>query len=201
MIKRIKRLRRVQICTLFNFLRKNQLETNILDITSFLERTSYMFTNFIITIKEGIMLDPMQLLIYAPLFVFMGFASYIDSHELRIPDRLNLCMFFLRLLVIPIFPIEVTHILGGILGGLFILIPAMIILKPMGGDIKFATVLGLWIGDVSIFIVMVISAITFILYAGLIKRLDRKKSLAFAPFMSASCVLVFIIGLILYYIN
>ena len=160
-----------------------------------------MLETYIDMIVSGITMSPEKMLILTPVFMFMFMASKIDSKELRIPNQLNFAMFLLRLLVVPLYPIGAEHLLGFVLGGLFIMIPAIIILKPMGGDIKFLAVLGFWMGDVTILVTMIFAAIFFIVYAGIIKKKERKESVAFAPFMSISCTLVMFIGLILHFIN
>ena len=175
--------------------------TFILNVTKKERIKKTMLENYIYMIVEEITLTPEKLLILTPIFIFMLMASRIDMAELRIPNQLNLSMFILRLMVAFVYPIGSEHILGFIFGGLFILIPAMIILKPMGGDIKFLAVLGFWIGDIPIFITMIFATIFFIVYAGIIKKKGRKESMAFAPFMSIACTLLMCIGLILHFVN
>lgn len=156
-----------------------------------------MLENYLNMIVEEITMSPEKLLKITPLLIFMVMGSMIDSKELRIPNRLNLAMFALRFLVLPLYPIETKHVLGCILGALFIMIPAIMIMKPMGGDIKFLAVIGFWMGDVATLITMIIASILFIVHEGLIKRRGRKESVAFGPFMSIGCTVVILIGVLL----
>lgn len=83
-------------------------------------------------------------------FVFIGillYAAYMDATQMKIPNNFNKFALVLRILIIPIFPLTLFDIIGGI--GLFLalLIVGMInINNDMGGDIKFAGVFGAWTG-------------------------------------------------------
>lgn len=74
------------------------------------------------------------------------------------------------------------------------MIPAMIILKPMGGDIKFAAALGLWVGDVKLVLSLSIAVILFVIYGVFIKKLNRKESAPFAPFMALGFLIITAVG-------
>lgn len=155
--------------------------------------------NFEMMMMKGIEVTPRILLYMIPVFAFIVIASSIDQKYMKIPNKLNYTMMLLRLSFAMFYPIEGTHILGFIIGGALILIPAMIVLKPMGGDIKFCAALGFWIGDIKILFTLVVAVIMFVVYGVFIKKLDKRESAAFAPFMSLGCVVVLLIGLFLHY--
>ena len=156
-----------------------------------------MIDDYINMLAENIRLEPIELLYLIPVFIYMIFASKIDAKFMKIPNKLNYLMMSLRIVFAVCYPIEASHLFGFIIGGALIMIPAMIILKPMGGDIKFSAALGFWIGDVSILITLILAVIMFMFYGIKIKKLNRKQSLAFAPFMSIGYLIIVAIGLII----
>ena len=153
-----------------------------------------MLEDYIDMLVTELAVTPVKILYLTPVFIYMIYASFYDSWTLTIPNRLNYCMMWLRLLIMPAFAIVFQLAFGFMIGGALILIPAMIILKQMGGDIKFAA-LGLWAGDVSILVTMVFALISFVIYAGVIKKVNMKKSIAFSPFISLSYMIVLFIGM------
>ena len=154
-----------------------------------------MLEDYIDMLVTELAVTPAKILYLTPVFMYMIYASFYDSWTLTIPNRLNYCMMWLRLLIMPAFAVDLKNAFGFMIGGALILIPAMIILKPMGGDIKFAAALGLWAGDVSILVTMVFALISFVIYAGVIKKVNMKKSIAFSPFISLSYMIVLFIGM------
>lgn len=156
-----------------------------------------MFEYYYTMVVDALRLTPNDLLYLIPVAIFMVMASVNDAKEMKIPNKLNYSMMMFRLMFAAVYPIGGEHILGFLLGGALIMIPAMILLKPMGGDIKFSAALGFWVGDVSILLTLVFAVIMFLFYGIKIKRLDMKKSLAFAPFMSIGYVIVALIGLLI----
>ena len=158
-----------------------------------------MFYDYYTMVINALRIAPKELLFLIPVAIFMIMASVNDAKEMKIPNKLNYTMIILRLMFAGMLPITGEHILGFILGGALIMIPAMILLKPMGGDIKFSAALGFWVGDVSILLTLIFAVIMFLFYGIKIKKLDMKKSLAFAPFMSIAYVLVAIIGVAIYF--
>ena len=123
--------------------------------------------------------------IYAvlPILMFLFLASVSDLKTLKIPDYLNRTFFLSRFLFIFWVPISTGNIMGFIIGGLIILIPAMIMLRPMGGDIKLVAVLGLWTNDAVILSSILIGIFLFVGYAFL-KKSGKKEMIAFGPFVA-----------------
>ena len=128
--------------------------------------------------------------------VFIAAASYTDIREKKIPDKLNLAMFLARGLIVFIYPLSGDCILGMLFGLLIILIPAVIMLVPMGGDIKFSAVLGIWLGIYGILVALLAGVVLFIL-TGAVRRLGRKDMMALGPFVSAGTVLLFVLWAVL----
>lgn len=156
-----------------------------------------MINNYISLIAENLRLEPNDLIYLMPVFLYIIVASKIDAEFMKIPNKLNYTMMSLRFLFMVYYPLEASHLLGFLIGGALILIPAMIILKPMGGDIKFSAALGLWVGDISILLTLILAVIMFLFYGIKIKKLDKKDSLAFAPFMTIGYIIIVIVGLII----
>ena len=129
----------------------------------------------------------------APVIIFYILAaSYTDAKQKKIYDKLNISLLILRLVSASIYPITSRHLIGAIFGLLIILIPAMIMNIPMGGDIKFAAVLGLWISDSGIYVSLAIGAILFIIY-GLAAKKKRKEMVPLGPFISIGCLCIMVI--------
>lgn len=121
------------------------------------------------------------------ILIYLILASISDIKEKKIYDRLNLAFLILRLFAAYVYPISTRSLIGMIFGFLIILIPAMIMLVPMGGDIKFAAVLGLWIGDSGIYGSLAIGVILFVIYS-LIAKKKKKDMIPMGPFISIGCV-------------
>ncbi|WP_373262073.1 prepilin peptidase [Hungatella hathewayi] len=154
-----------------------------------------MIEYYVSMIISGIKMEPRDLIYSIPVIIFISIASRIDLKIMKIPNKLNYTMILLRLALAVYIPIQASNILGFVIGGALILIPAMIVIKPMGGDIKFAAALGLWIGDISIFLTMILAVVMFLFYGFKIKKIDVKESLPFAPFISIGYILIIAIGL------
>jgi leader peptidase (prepilin peptidase)/N-methyltransferase len=114
-------------------------------------------------------------------------ASITDIKEKKIFDKLNYSFLLLRIIAIPIYPIQRTHIVGFIAAFFIVLIPAMIKGRQMGGDIKFAAVLGAWIGDDSIFASILIACVFFVLFAFVGKK-KKDDMIPFGPFISIGTI-------------
>lgn len=150
--------------------------------------------NLMEIITRELQMQPKDLLPLIPVFIFIAIAAYIDQKEMRIPNQLNYGMMMFRFAFIPFLPLEAKYLIGFIIGGAIIMIPAMIILKPMGGDIKFAAALGLWVGDVKLVLTLSVAVILFVVYGVFIKKLNRKESAPFAPFMSLGFLIITAVG-------
>lgn len=133
------------------------------------------------------------------LFVFLSIASYFDIKEFKIPNKLNLSFLIGRFVLIPFISIGLENIYGLLVGLLLILIPAMIINKPMGGDIKMSAVLGFYLGIQNIIVLLIGTVVVSIVPAILKKRQEseERKDIPLAPFVLISFIIVNIISCIL----
>lgn len=111
------------------------------------------------------------------LMMFLAFATYTDIKSLKIYDKFNIVFLIVRIIFIfiPIYGIGLTpsHLLGAIAGCLFLFIPAFILLHKMGGDIKFLSILGLYLGVYLTVFLLLISCITMLLFS-VIRIIYRK---------------------------
>ena len=132
------------------------------------------------------------------LLIFLVIASYFDKKQMKIPNKLNLIFFIIRLALIPIIGINVENIYGLLAGLFLILVPAMIKCKPMGGDIKMMAVLGFYLGVQNILILLVGTVIfALVYYIPTILGKKEKKDVPLAPFVLSSFILMNIIGFII----
>lgn len=126
------------------------------------------------------------------LLIYIGIASYTDFKEKKIRNWLNYSMLGLRIAAIPLIGISMDSVLGAVFGLLIILIPAVIMLVPMGGDIKFSAVLGSWLGGFGILFSLAVGCVTFVI-TGLIRKMKKKDMMALGPFISLGTLLLMII--------
>lgn len=120
--------------------------------------------------------------------IFLVVATVIDVKHMKIPNKLNALFFIARFALIPWLAFSVWDVVGGIVAFLALFIPAMIKNQPMGGDIKMAGVIGLYIGMFLTPVFFIVACVYFILYVGASKRM-----LPFAPFFLASNVTLMIV--------
>lgn len=133
------------------------------------------------------------------LFIFFIISSYTDIKHLKIYNIFNFIFLVVRIvfLFMPYnpYPLTISHLLGAIVGFLVLTIPAMALMHKMGGDIKFITVLGLYLGGPFIVLLLFLSCILMLLFSfvrKLITKKDIKKILVpFAPFFMISYCLIF----------
>lgn len=89
-------------------------------------------------------------LVVAFLVAAFMFASYTDMLEYKIYDKFNIFLFGARVVFtfIPVYTLEmdIWSFLGAAVSFLALIIPAVVFLQKMGGDIKFMTVMGLYLG-------------------------------------------------------
>lgn len=154
-----------------------------------------MFLGNILENLKLIYSNPIILLIS---ITFLTIASYFDFKTRKIPDRLNLLFLIMRIGLIPLIGFNFNNLLGLVFGGLVILIPAMIMNKPMGGDIKCMAVLGFIIGIHSAFVLLITIAFTSLIYILIVNyTLKSRIEIPFAPFYLfahlAMCILINII--------
>lgn len=133
--------------------------------------------------------------IYITLLLFLLIAGVIDYKTKKIPNKLTYTVIVFRFILIPFVGITWWEILGAFIGALIILIPAMISMTSMGGDIKMNFIVGLYLGPIA---VLCYSMISFgLLSITLIYLFKRKKIsiLPVAPFFLATHLVV---GLLIY---
>lgn len=149
---------------------------------------------------------------YVAIFLLIMFliASYTDLKTMKIYNKFNivfLCTYVVYFFIpAPIglgmnFSALGLSIVGGIIGMLFLLIPAVALMHQMGGDIKFIGVVGLFIGAYNIFVLMIIACITnliyFIVNIYLLKRSKKESNKPFAPFLCLGYIILFIVTICL----
>lgn len=136
--------------------------------------------------------------IILPMMLFMMMAVASDLRELKIKDSLTRPFFYIRVVLLSGIQIiamqygnldlgqglTAGNLCGAALGGLLILIPAMIMMQPMGGDIKFAATLGLQVGPVGIFWSLIGACLIFYGYAFLTIKNKGRMMIPFAPFIA-----------------
>lgn len=126
------------------------------------------------------------------ILVFMLYASYTDIKSHRISNKLVIAFVIARVAAVFYYPIRVTHLLGG--AGIFVILLAagMIVMHQMGGDIKFSAALGLWLG-LNATVVAFLVAIVLIGLSYLVRRLNPKFLLPFAPYICIGTVVSYLI--------
>lgn len=133
------------------------------------------------------------------LFLFLGIATYTDLKNLKIPNKLNGAFLIIRILIIPIVGFGWTNIGGAILAFIALMIPAMVKMQKMGGDIKCLTVVGLYLGVYITPIFILIACIGLALYTGVQYVIFKKGGmLPFAPFFLFAHTLLTIIYFIVF---
>ena len=92
---------------------------------------SYIFNNWIV----------LAILVFS-FFV----ATYTDMTSMKIYDRFNQALAFLRICLIPVIPVTSSTLIGCVIGFVVLVIPAIMLMHKCGGDIKFVSVLGSFLG-------------------------------------------------------
>lgn len=94
--------------------------------------------------------------------------------------------------------VSVNGIIGGAIGFVFLLIPALISPRGMGwGDIKIAALIGLVVGFPLVFVALLMGVILGGLVAGLLLLLKikkRKEAIPFGPFLSLTTMITLLWG-------
>lgn len=130
------------------------------------------------------------------MFVYLGIATYTDIKERKIYNWLNGGMAALYFFLIPFFGFSWLHLVGGAVGFVAMLIPAMIKNQSMGGDIKASGVIGLHIGLVLFPVFMLLTAASFVTYV--VSCFLRKQPVGFlpmAPFFMGAHIGMFLVYL------
>lgn len=155
-----------------------------------------MFDNLTMVVKDLKVLESNQLLFYI-LSIYTLRAVYTDLSSLKITDNLNKTFLLLRIVAGVVsaalatyaginIGLEITmdNVFGLAVGGLLVLIPAMIKMKPMGGDIKFCAVLGFWLGYEGIIAALIMGVLMFWVLAALSGEMRKMMNIPFAPFIA-----------------
>ena len=138
------------------------------------------------------------------LLAVFAFATYTDIKERKIYDNFNFLVFCVRggFLFMPTYaaPLTMDNFLGGLLGFIIFLIPAVVFMQKMGGDLKFILVIGFYLGTGLTLFLIAISCCYMLLYS-LLRKLVKKvkvKHLAtpMAPFFSLAFLTLYIISLL-----
>lgn len=148
------------------------------------------------------------------LLIFLIFLITTSIHDIKTKTILNLhnLIFFLVGLLIWILDlfcgfelgfsnIWYFHFVGAIVGFVILFIPGMITNSAIGGDIKFATTMGFWVGPYMIVLIMLGSTlIQLLLLLGLwIKTKDAfsiKTTLPYAPAFTLAYITLIILAFI-----
>lgn len=133
------------------------------------------------------------------------YASYTDLMQYKIYDKFNFFLYSARIVFVflPVYgvPVSVSHLLGMVVAVLALLIPAVVFLQKMGGDIKFMGVMGLYMG-VGLTIFTLVLGCAYMLLFSLGRKIITKKEVKhlktpMAPFFFAAFFTLTIIALFL----
>lgn len=157
----------------------------------------YMF------LKEGINSIERVLPSYPVFIIVLTFcliATYTDITKLKIPNKLNAVFACIHTMIFIIYPLikgdvsfAASSSMGGLLGFVLLLIPAVFTGFKMAGDIKFIGALGIAIGVKAIIPFILLSVLlNIIVNVGLIflKKKSYEKVLPFAPFFTLSFLIL-----------
>ncbi|WP_257985745.1 prepilin peptidase [Bacillus sp. M6-12] len=132
----------------------------------------------------------------AILTLFLGIATYTDMKSMKIPNKLNLTFGIIAIGIIPFMDYSTSEIISRITGSLFgffvLLIPAMIKMHKMGGDIKCIAVVGLYLGFFQVPIFLVLACISGMVYIYFRFRTGKPiGNMPFAPFFLLAHISLF----------
>lgn len=130
------------------------------------------------------------------LTVFLGIATYTDLRETKIPNKLNVAFVVVRLCLIPVMGFSWLDIAGSLILFVSLLIPAMVKMQKMGGDIKCGAVLGLYLGAYGALPFMLLACVYFVGYH-FITLSPTKKLIPFAPFFLGAHLSLLILSFVL----
>lgn len=121
-----------------------------------------------------------EIIMQVIILIFLIYAAYTDIRERKVTNKTNLCFLLMRTILILVKPITADNLLGMVLGCIVILIPAMVLNKKAGGDIKLTSVLGYWVGVNNVLKILIIAVITALPVGLIMKRKKGKESIPFA---------------------
>lgn len=168
-----------------------------------------IFSDLIRFASKGILSvykNPIVLMFFT---IFLIWASIQDLRTMKVKNYQNISFFIVGFILYILHQIGVPHtgfnlgmfhIYGAIVGFLLLFIPGMILNYAFGGDIKFVTVMGFWIGPAAILLVLLISVvlqlIVLLIRAFILKNFDMRNNFPFAPAFSIGYFLTLLIILI-----
>lgn len=153
---------------------------------------------------EAILLFDNKVLFFV-IFAFLIGATITDVKKMKIYDLYNISFFVVRILFIfiPIYSLKfgLTHLFGGLVGFIFLLVPAMALMHKMGGDIKFMAVLGTFLGGHLTVVFLLIACLYNLIYAMtsvyILKKCKANVLIPFAPFFLLSFITIAIVTFII----
>ena len=131
------------------------------------------------------------------LVFFFFVATYTDMTEMKIYDRFNQALAFLRICLIPLIPVTSSSIIGFAIGFFVLIIPAVMLMHQCGGDIKFVSILGTYLGGGLTIIFMFFACAYMLIYSG-IRKIQTKQEVKhiatpFAPFFFLSFITIWML--------
>lgn len=116
-------------------------------------------------------------------------ASMTDITENKVYNKMCAAYVVARLFACVVYPITLQTMIGGLVGFILLFTPAFVLnTSHMAGDIKFAAVLGLWVGPLPILVALLSATIIFII-TSLIKKKGMHGVMPYAPFISTGILI------------
>lgn len=136
------------------------------------------------------------------ILIFLGIATYTDLKSMKIYNKMNLIFLLTRIvfIFIPKYNLEfnIYNLLGGIIAAAIFMIPAMMLMHKMAGDIKLIFVLGLFLRVPCMLMLICLSCMGVAIYSVIMKFVFKKDNVLktlvpFAPFFAISLIIMFIL--------
>ena len=144
--------------------------------------------------------DLNQIISYAVVSSFLIAIAMIDYRHFIIPVEISIFLFIFITITLFLNHSIIAHFQGLLIGTGYLSIISLItfgITKRQGlglGDIQLILVLGYWVGDFKILIIIFLSALSAIIFWLIIsyyKGFDNKRALPFGSFLSISSILLY----------
>lgn len=160
-------------------------------------RDLYIVNDFLKLVEESISQLYGEPLLWVTMLLFLSVATYTDVKTLKIPNKLNGAFLIARIILVPFVGLAIGDVIGAFVAGLALLIPAMVKMQKMAGDIKIAFVIGLYIG-ITLVPVFFVGASVMLALTTFISGYFGKKLilLPFAPFFLAMHVILGLVYLL-----
>ncbi|MFJ8531402.1 prepilin peptidase [Bacillus sp. NPDC094106] len=156
---------------------------------------------FFLNIKEEILYVNSHIWVVAIILGFLLVATYTDLKNMKIYHKFNMVFLLTRfaLIIVPFgISYQWTHVFGGLIGFVFLLIPAMALMHKMGGDIRFMGILGMYLGGYYTIVLLFISCAIHFVYSMvtifMLKREGKKTMVPFAPFFLIAYTMLTLLG-------